>query len=77
MLTDAFLGVGWSFPPTFPPAAPSSRMVSGVDDIHQSIEILLRTRLGERLMQEPFGCDLDEMLFAEVNASADQPRRGA
>jgi len=69
MLTDAFLGTGWSFPPTFFAGGAEVVMTSGLLDIHQSLEILLRTRPGERLMQETFGCDLDAMMFAEVNAT--------
>lgn len=69
MLTDAFLGTGWSFPPSFLADGAEVVMTSGLLDIHQSLEILLRTRPGERLMQEAFGCDLDAMMFAEVNAA--------
>ena len=42
-------------------------MVSGAEDIHQSLQILLSTRLGERLMQEDYGCDLNHLLFAEID----------
>lgn len=42
-------------------------MVSGNEDIQQSLTILLSTRLGERVMQEDYGCDLAEMLFEEVD----------
>lgn len=42
-------------------------MVSGVEDIHQSLQILLSTRLGERVMQDDFGCDLQSVLFEEVD----------
>jgi phage baseplate assembly protein W len=64
---SSFLGVGWSFPPAFAAGGAELALVSGVDDIHQSIEILLATRLGERPMQESFGCALDELLFEEVD----------
>ena len=43
-------------------------MVSGSKDIEQSLQILLSTRSDERLMQEDFGCNLDEFLFAEISA---------
>lgn len=42
-------------------------MVSGVEDIHQSLQILLSTRLGERVMQDDFGCDLQSILFEEID----------
>ena len=44
-------------------------MVSGTDDIEQSLQILLSTQLGERVMQDEFGCDLNSMLFAEIDQS--------
>jgi hypothetical protein len=42
-------------------------MVSGPADIHESLSILLATQPGERVLQESFGCDLDSLLFAEVD----------
>ena len=65
----SFLGTGWAFPPTFIAGGNQVDMVSGVDDIHQSLQILLSTRLGERLMQESFGCDLTNLLFEEIDQS--------
>jgi phage baseplate assembly protein W len=42
-------------------------MASGVDDIQQSLRILLGTAPGERVMQETFGCDMSRMLFEELD----------
>jgi hypothetical protein len=42
-------------------------MVAGAADIEQSLQILLATDLGERVMQEEFGCDLHSALFAEID----------
>ncbi|MCB0207853.1 MAG: GPW/gp25 family protein [Anaerolineae bacterium] len=68
MPTDqSFLGTGWSFPPTFTAGGAAVELVSGVEDIHQSLQILLATRLGERVMQDDFGCDLSSLLFAEID----------
>ncbi len=64
---QSFLGTGWSFPPTFGVGGGAVEMVSGVDDIRQSLEILLATRLGERVMQDAFGCDLTTVLFEEID----------
>jgi len=70
MPTDqAFLGTGWSFPPTFTPGGADVALVSGAEDIQQSLQILLSTRLGERVMQDEFGCDLHGVLFEEVDQS--------
>lgn len=64
---QSFLGTGWSFPPTFTRGGADVEMVSDIEDIHQSLQILLSTRVGERVMQEDFGCDLSSVLFAEVD----------
>lgn len=65
----SFLGTGWSFPPSFAPGGADVEMVSGPDDIHQSLEILFSTQLGERVMQDEFGCDLNRFLFEEIDRS--------
>ena len=58
MLADSsFLGTGWSFPPTFRKGGADVEMAAGSEDIHQSLQILLSTRLGERILQPEFGCD--------------------
>jgi uncharacterized protein len=68
MNADAsFLGTGWSFPPSFGHAGAEIAMVSGVEDIHQSLQILMSTRLGERVMHDEFGCALDSVVFEEIN----------
>ena len=64
---DSFLGTGWSFPPAFAAAGADVRIVSGTEDIEQSLAILLSTRRGERVMQDDFGCDLSEFLFGEIS----------
>ena len=66
-LENAFLGSGWSFPPAFGPGGAEVQTVFGVEDIEQSLAILLATRRGERVMQDEFGCDLSEFLFGEVS----------
>ena len=68
MTDQSFLGTGWSFPPSFSLGGADVGMVSGTEDIHQSLQILLSTRLGERVMQDEFGCALDAVLFEEVDA---------
>jgi hypothetical protein len=62
-----FLGEGWSFPPTFRRGGAEVAMVSGSTDIHQSLHILLTTRLGERVLQDDFGCALDMVVFEEID----------
>lgn len=62
----AFLGHGWSFPPTFSRALRGVEMVSGVVDIRESLRILFATGLGERVMLPGYGCDLWRMVFQEL-----------
>lgn len=66
---SSFLGTGWAFPPTFFGGGHEVEMVSDVEDIHQSLQILLSTGLGERVMQESYGCDLSTILFEEIDQS--------
>ncbi len=64
-----YLGKGWSFPPSFDQNKKEVDMVPGVTDIEQSLQIILSTRPGERLLQPSFGCNLDIMLFEPVTAT--------
>ena len=66
---SAFLGTGWSFPPTFNRDNSTVEMVSEESDIIQSLEIILSTRPNERIMQPDFGCDLSQYLFEELSQS--------
>ncbi|WP_293087265.1 GPW/gp25 family protein, partial [Moorena sp. SIO4A1] len=63
---SSFLGTGWSFPPTFNRDTGTVEMVSDQEDIVQSLEIILSTRPGERIMQPDFGCELSQFLFEEI-----------
>ncbi len=64
-----FLGTGWGFPPTFNKSDRSMEMVSGENDIRQSLEILLSTTLGERTVRPDFGCRLAEYLFQPISSN--------
>ena len=66
---SSFLGTGWGFPPQFTRGGADLNLVSGTEDIQQSLQILLSTQAGERLMQEEFGCDLNRILFEEMDQS--------
>ena len=59
----SFLGTGWSFPPTFHTESKGIRMVSDEEDIKQSIDIFLGTRLGERDMRPEYGNPLFQHVF--------------
>ena len=66
---DDFLGKGWSFPPSFIPALSGVEMTEKVDDIQRSLQILLTTRVGERIMQPKYGCNMDEMVFEPLSTT--------
>ena len=67
-----FLGKGWSFPPEFiknKTFGGETLMVEGTQDIEQSLAILLRTSLGERVMQPDYGCNLSDFQFDPMNST--------
>lgn len=65
----SFLGKGWSFPPSFGENGRDVQQVSEQEDIAQSLQILLNTAQGERIMRDDFGCDLQRFMFEEVSQS--------
>jgi uncharacterized protein len=66
---NSILGTGWAFPPEFDRNAGAVQMVSGEEDINQSLNILLSTSLGERVMQARYGCNLHDFVFEPLNSS--------
>jgi phage baseplate assembly protein W len=66
---NSFLGTGWSFPPTFDLETTSVEMVSDLEDIKESLNILLSTSLGERVMQPEYGCNLNDYMFESLSNS--------
>ena len=62
-----FLGRGWSFPPTFDRDLSSVAMLEQDADIASSLEILLSTAQGERVMLPQYGCNLDELVFESLD----------
>ncbi|RFM32309.1 GPW/gp25 family protein [Chitinophaga silvisoli] len=68
-IVNSFLGRGWSFPPTFNLQTGAVELVSDYEDIHESLNILLSTSLGERVMQPKYGCNLNDYLFEPLSSS--------
>ena len=62
-----FLGTGWKFPPEFSSESSRVEMVSGADDVRESLWVLLSTSPGERVMAPEFGCALWRMVFAKLD----------
>jgi phage baseplate assembly protein W len=69
--SNSFLGTGWKFPIQFTKASAESgvAMLSDEDDIQNSLQVLLSTRVGERIMQPNYGCNMDVLLFETINES--------
>lgn len=66
---NSFLGRGWAFPPSFDAQSGTVEMVQNEEDIHQSLEILLSTSLGERVMQPRYGANLKDYIYDPLNNS--------
>ncbi len=66
---NSFLGTGWSFPPKFEKETGTVALVANENDIKESLNILLSTSLGERVMQPKYGCDLNDYMFESLSSS--------
>ena len=66
---SSFLGTGWTFPPAFDNASGQLQLSHGVDNINQSIDVLLKTVQGSRSMQPGYGCNLSSFLFQRLDAT--------
>ncbi len=64
-----FIGKGWSFPPHFDRDAKALKTTEGVEDINNSLNILLSTIVGERVMDMSYGCNLEDMVFEALDTS--------
>lgn len=64
-----FLGRGWGFPVTFGNQGRAVTVVEAEDDIRQSLEILLSTQTGERVLTPTFGWKRDALMFEPLSTS--------
>lgn len=66
-----FLGTGWAFPPEFNKYAGAihTKTVSEEGDIRESLNVLLSTRPGERVMQPGYGCGIHALVYEVMNES--------
>lgn len=62
-----FLGRGWSFPPAFNRDRAGVEMLEEEADIVSSLEVLLTTARGERIMLPQYGCNLEELVFESLD----------
>lgn len=75
--TPGFLGRGWRFPPRFDvvetdgqDAVGHAAMVEGEVDIFESLEILLKTIPGERVMRPTFGLGIQTHVFDSTDETS-------
>lgn len=61
------IGVGWRFPLGVDGCGRIA-LSSGIDEIEESIEMILNTAKGQRVMRPEFGCRIHELIFAPLNA---------
>ena len=66
---NKFLGNGWQFPPEFSKSDTSAKMamMSGPENISQSLKLLLTTNFAERLMRPDYGCGIAQLLFEPID----------
>ncbi len=63
----SFLGIGWSFPPTFRREWWGLEMLVAEADVQSSLGIIIATITGERVMLPTFGCNLQPYVFEVMN----------
>jgi Bacteriophage baseplate protein W len=59
----SFLGRGWNFPPCPDQNSGGLEYVGGAEKVRLSIQIILETEPGERIMRPTFGCGLRRYLM--------------
>lgn len=62
-------GRGWSFPPAFRKKTGTVDMLLDEAEINSSLEVLLNTATGERVMLPRYGCGLREFLFEPLTTT--------
>ena len=67
--SKAFLGRGWSFPPSFIKGENEVQMTEAEYNIKDSLFIILSTAVGERIMQPEFGSNMDKLLFEPLSTT--------
>jgi phage baseplate assembly protein W len=65
----AWLGRGWAFPVRIDPVTGGIAVSEYEADIRESIQIILRTSRGERVMRPDFGCGIHDLVFAVVDVA--------
>jgi phage baseplate assembly protein W len=66
---DQFLGKGWAFPVTFANQGRVVTVAEAEEDIQQSLNVLLSTHTGERVLNPTFGWKRDSLMFEPLSTS--------
>ncbi len=64
-----FIGKGWKFPIEFYRDTSSVVMLSGEENIKNSLDVLFSTQMGERIMHADYGSELNSFVFEPLNKS--------
>lgn len=67
-MAEEFIGSGLSFP-LKTDSTGSVALVSGEQELRESIRLILGTAYGERPMRPEFGCAIHDLIFAPANAA--------
>lgn len=63
-----FLGTGWRFPVQTVDGV-AVELSASERDIEESIQLILRTSKGERVMRPDFGCGIHDYVFATIDTT--------
>lgn len=66
---NSILGRGWAFPVRFSDGSHTAELSEEETDVRESLIILLKTSLGERVMRPEYGANMENMLFESVNVT--------
>lgn len=66
---NSFLGSGWSFPVTFSSGNYRVNLSRLEENVNDSIDIILQTKVGERNLNAQFGSGLQEFFFRRMDES--------
>ncbi len=66
-LPDDFIGTGWKFPVEFKKELKTVVMLSGEENIRNSLDVLFSTQVGERIMHSSYGSALSGFLFTPLS----------
>lgn len=66
---NSFLGSGWSFPVTFSAGNYRVNVSKLEQNVNESIDVILQTKVGERHLNAKFGSGLQEFFFKKMDES--------